>query len=88
MRELDVTKLVSNKRKLSTLNNKHTNLINVTTENGHFYFCALLYTIWNIIVILGEVDIDNDMNVEIEFDSNVDGYRLIYGENVRLMYAE
>ena len=33
-------------------------------------------------------DIDNDMNVEIEFDSNVDGYRLIYGENVRLMYAE
>ena len=33
-------------------------------------------------------EIENDMNIEIEFDHNNDSYRLIFGEQVRLMYQD
>ena len=33
------------------------------------------------------IDIPNDMNVEIELDHNVTDYRLLFGEQVRLLYA-
>lgn len=60
----------------------------VSITNGVSYSSLGLSTSAFTYLTFCSFDIDNDMNVEIEFDSNVDGYRLIYGETVRLMYAQ
>ena len=60
----------------------------VAITNGTSYANLGLSTSQFTYLTFCNFDIDNDMNVEIEFDSNVDGYRLIFGESVRLMYAQ
>ena len=44
----------------------------LSTSGQYFTFCSF--------------DIDNDMNIEIELDHNKNGYRLLFTEQVRLMY--
>ena len=47
--------------------------LGITNDFGYFTFATF--------------DIDNDMNVEIEFDHHNTEYRLLFGEQVRLVYS-
>ena len=71
---------------------KYTIRVNGTTKalsisNGTTYGNMGLTTSFNYIAFCS-FDIANDTNVEIEFDHNNGEYRLLFGEKVRLMYAQ
>ena len=59
---------------LSIVNGASYSNIGLSTSFAYIGFCSF--------------NIDNDMNVEIELDHNNSSYRLLFGEQVRLMYAD
>ena len=59
---------------LSIVNGISYSNIGLSTSFAYIGFCSF--------------NIDNDMNVEIELDHNNSSYRLLFGEQVRLMYAD
>ena len=59
---------------------------NIVITNGTSYSNVGLTTSFNYITFC-EFDIENDVNVEIELDHNNSSYRLLFGEQVRLMYV-
>ena len=59
---------------LSIVNGTSYSNIGLSTSFAYIGFCSF--------------NIDNDMNVEIELDHNNSSYRLLFGEQVRLMYAD
>ena len=58
---------------LSLTSGQRYDAFGLSTSGQYFVFCTF--------------EINNDQNIEVEFDHNNSGYRLIFGEQVRLNYA-
>ncbi len=58
---------------LSLTSGQRYDAFGLSTSGQYFVFCTF--------------EINNDQNIEVEFDHNNSGYRLIFGEQIRLNYA-